>query len=637
MSTNDDSASRRGRNPVEGERRNPAQERDERWEQSSRDPASGGYPEQRGREPQRPAFSNFSRHAYEQPRQVPQPPAPPPFPPRNEPPRFADQNPASYVPPPSPYAPEPGPLDYRRDPGDDLFMRDTPQFEPAPIPAKGPVYQDDLYEQPVQRQQDPYANLPVRQAPPAPQPPAPREDDAAYYQRETRSPLDDYDQGFAAQERQASRFYLPEDQPQAQPPLPPRSVQPERGFSPQPDRGYAAQPPKAPVDRGFAPQQGAQVDRGYAPQQPQGFAQNAYAPQDEYGARFPSQGGWADDAGGHGDDLGRHNPHADELDEDFFADEDELEQAHAPARKRSRKLFVAAALVGAMTIGGGGAYLYKSMSGPADEAGVIRADNSPLKAAPENPGGKQFPNGEKTIYDRLTPDGQVQAAFAAPAAPQNYASASASGGQPNSLEDRIDEALRKAQRSGDAPQMSAPVGRSPDLPTVVRSEVYRPDGTRVDTNRSSAPSIASAASGELPPPFGNGPPSFPATQAVPSPAPAVAPFRTGAVPTAPAPVTRSASLTPSTAYATPPPAGSFWVSLKSAPDEKAIQRDIPFLTGKFKRALGDVPVQAKIADLGAKGVTFRAVAGPLGTRREAMELCQRIKGIGGDKSCFVTN
>ena len=45
----------------------------------------------------------------------------------------------------------------------------------------------------------------------------------------------------------------------------------------------------------------------------------------------------------------------------------------------------------------------------------------------------------------------------------------------------------------------------------------------------------------------------------------------------------------------------------------------------------------KIADLGAKGVTYRAVAGPLGTKQEAMDLCTKIKGVGGDKACFVTN
>jgi hypothetical protein len=77
--------------------------------------------------------------------------------------------------------------------------------------------------------------------------------------------------------------------------------------------------------------------------------------------------------------------------------------------------------------------------------------------------------------------------------------------------------------------------------------------------------------------------------------------------------------------------------LKSAPDEKAIQKDLPALTKKYESVLGDVQLTTKIADLGAKGVTYRAVAGPLGTRQEAMDLCQKIKGVGGDKACFVTN
>ncbi len=61
------------------------------------------------------------------------------------------------------------------------------------------------------------------------------------------------------------------------------------------------------------------------------------------------------------------------------------------------------------------------------------------------------------------------------------------------------------------------------------------------------------------------------------------------------------------------------------------------LTDKYKSVLGEVQVISKIADLGSRGVTYRAVAGPLGSRQEAMELCQKIKGVGGDKACFVTN
>jgi hypothetical protein len=266
-----------------------------------------------------------------------------------------------------------------------------------------------------------------------------------------------------------------------------------------------------------------------------------------------------------------------------------------------------------------------------------------LKELPGNPGGKQFPNGEKTIYDRLTPDGQqIQAAAYAPPTPVPPPAAQPAQG--NSLEERIDEALRKAQQAGDAPQQpTQPATRGPDQPTMVRSESYRPDGTRVDGGRPTS-TVADVNGGQLPPPFGT------ATQGTLPAQPATAPFHTVPVPSSPAPqlataapaqrnaaapAGRSASLTPAEPTATP--SNGFWVSLKSAPDEKAIQRDLTTLTDKYKSVLGDVQLSSKIADLGAKGVTYRAVAGPLGSRQEAMDLCQKIKGVGGDKACFVTN
>ena len=188
---------------------------------------------------------------------------------------------------------------------------------------------------------------------------------------------------------------------------------------------------------------------------------------------------------------------------------------------------------------------------------------------------------------------------------------------------------------------------------MVRSESYRPDGTRVESRPVITPNIASTDNG-LPYPFGNAPSVAPAAQqqAAPfRPAPAAAPMQpqfATATAAAPAPTrgapARMAVHTPppapvetSTAAAVPAPAGGFYVSLKSAPDEKAIQKDVPALTQKYSSVLGDVQIITKIADLGAKGVTYRAVAGPLGTKQEAMDLCTKIKGVGGDKACFVTN
>ena len=207
-----------------------------------------------------------------------------------------------------------------------------------------------------------------------------------------------------------------------------------------------------------------------------------------------------------------------------------------------------AALAGAMIVGGGGAYLYKSLlkGGGGEESATpfIRADNRPLKELPGNPGGKQFPNGEKTIYDRLTPDGQqIQAAAFTPPAP--VAPPAAQPAQGNSLEERIDEALRKAQQAGDTQQQpaSAQAARSPDQPTVVRSESYRPDGTRVDSGRPMVtPTVADVNGGQLPPPFGTA-----AQAAAPAQAPLATPFRTVPVPSSPAPQLATAAPAPRSA------------------------------------------------------------------------------------------
>ena len=277
---------------------------------------------------------------------------------------------------------------------------------------------------------------------------------------------------------------------------------------------------------------------------------------------------------------------------------------------------------------------------------LIQAEHGPSREAPENPGGKQFPHGEKAIYDRLSPDGRTQVASFDPSAgavPPAFAAPAVSGGG-SSLEDRIDEALKKAQTGhSDAP--------AADQPTVVHSENYRPDGTRVDPSRPViTPNIVNVDNG-LPYPFGNAPSQAPAqpaqmrpaspaqpqfATATAAPPPAAKPVRTAAH-TPPAVAAPAPAPEPSTASAVPASAGGFYVSLKSAPDEKAIQKDLTALTEKYRSVLGEVQLTTKIADLGAKGVTYRAVAGPLGTKQEAMELCTKIKGVGGDKACFVTN
>jgi hypothetical protein len=436
----------------------------------------------------------------------------------------------------------------------------------------------------------------------------------------------------AGQDAGASRFYLPDERPQA-------------------SHQRASAPPSQAADRGYAPPQ-SYNSGGY---DPHGEQHEPYEQHGGYDPRYEPQESWHGDEHGyraHEEQQGRHlvPAHGDELDEDFFGDEDDYEhdELHGTPR-RGRKKLIAAALVAALAAGGGAYYLKHSGSGD-KAAGLIRADTRPSKEMPGNPGGKQFLNGEKSIYERLRPDGTTQVASAqmSAAIPAAPALASPSAPTANSLEDRIDEALNRVRRAGDAP----PAGRSgSDQPTVVQSETYRPDGTRVQPVIT--PTITNVNNG-LPYPFGNAPASVSAPPAGSAPfrtasappqqppqqqfaatmaAPPAAPGKGGAVRTARA---APAAAEPAAAPA-PATASGFYVSLKSAPDEKAIQKDLHALSKKYETVLGDVQLTTKIADLGAKGVTYRAVAGPLGSRQEAMDLCQKIKGVGGDKACFVTN
>ena len=57
------------------------------------------------------------------------------------------------------------------------------------------------------------------------------------------------------------------------------------------------------------------------------------------------------------------------------------------------------------------------------------------------------------------------------------------------------------------------------------------------------------------------------------------------------------------------------------------------IQAKHSSVLGGQPHTVKRADLGAKGVYYRAMVGPFGTRDQAIQLCSSLKAAGGD--CVV--
>ena len=104
---------------------------------------------------------------------------------------------------------------------------------------------------------------------------------------------------------------------------------------------------------------------------------------------------------------------ADFLDESQFMNPGEIESK--PARKfslRSRSIYmVGSALLGAIALGGALAFAYKQSGGAmgGGEPPVVQADSRPVKEAPQQPGGKEFPHKNKLIYERLQNGDQPEA------------------------------------------------------------------------------------------------------------------------------------------------------------------------------------------------------------------------------------
>ena len=71
-------------------------------------------------------------------------------------------------------------------------------------------------------------------------------------------------------------------------------------------------------------------------------------------------------------------------------------------------------------------------------------------------------------------------------------------------------------------------------------------------------------------------------------------------------------------------------SQRSEADAQSSYRSIQ---EKYAGVLGSHPHVVRRADLGSKGVYYRAMVGPFASREEAVQLCSSLKQAGGD--CVV--
>jgi cell division septation protein DedD len=79
----------------------------------------------------------------------------------------------------------------------------------------------------------------------------------------------------------------------------------------------------------------------------------------------------------------------------------------------------------------------------------------------------------------------------------------------------------------------------------------------------------------------------------------------------------------------PTSGGGYLVQVSSQKNEADAQASYRVLQGKFPGVLGSHSPVIKRADLGDKGVYYRAMVGPFGTPEEASQLCGSLKSAGG--------
>jgi cell division protein FtsN len=80
-------------------------------------------------------------------------------------------------------------------------------------------------------------------------------------------------------------------------------------------------------------------------------------------------------------------------------------------------------------------------------------------------------------------------------------------------------------------------------------------------------------------------------------------------------------------------AAGYVVQVSSQRSEADAQASYKALQGKFPSVLGSRAPLIKRADLGDKGVFYRAMVGPFGSSEEAAQVCGNLKTAGGQ--CVV--
>jgi hypothetical protein len=296
----------------------------------------------------------------------------------------------------------------------------------------------------------------------------------------------------------------------------------------------------------------------------------------------------------------------------------------APAKRRGGIATVAAVLALAV-VGTGAAFAYRTYVGTPRNGGeppIIKADTSPTKIVPASA------EAAAKVPDRLASSDGTEKIVPREEAP-------------------VDVTATANANANSAPRMVfPPLNPNANPPSVasVAPNAPPPPNSGNGTLPSNQPRKIKTFSVR-----GDQADAAPATDAqVPAPKPPVAPHAaTPAQHSSPVNANASSANTPlsltpqaapaaeprtrvaTTAPSAPGGGGGYLVQVSSQRNEADAQASYRILQGKFPSVLGSRSPLIKRADLGEKGVYYRAMVGPFGSSEEAWQFCGSLKTAGG--------
>lgn len=325
-----------------------------------------------------------------------------------------------------------------------------------------------------------------------------------------------------------------------------------------------------------------------------------------------------------------------------FHDEEDYEQA-AP---RGKYLRIAAALVGAIIVGGGLAYAYTSLIAPGNgELPVIKSASGPNKIKPADAGGKKFANGEKKLMGQLNDGasssegdvsgvkrvGTVQVAADGSIIPPAEKPVEAAPERPLEADSGFPSTGATLAPAAASPQTVSGLSTPTDQ-TLTPASPRAPDSVvQVATNthpEAAKPAVAAAS----PITTAAVVPKSAAEPAVAAPAPPPVKKVAVAPPTVKSPA--------AAATASPTGAAGYVAVLASVPVSTTSRinalKQFADMQQKFGTVLQNKTPDVREANLGEKGNYHRLLVGPPGSREGAQALCGSLKAAGYPSDCWVT-